>query len=67
VTDVPGRSEPLIQMSFAAVRAGGIGTGPTTARRKDGTEIELRFRGRETRIAGMTFYVGIAWPAEEPA
>jgi hypothetical protein len=24
----------------------------------------LRFRARETAIGGITFYIGIAWPAE---
>ena len=34
----------------------------TQARRKDGTVVSLRFRARETTIAGMRFYIGIAWP-----
>jgi PAS domain S-box-containing protein len=29
---------------------------------KDGNELTLRFRAYETKVAGMTFYVGAAWP-----
>jgi PAS domain S-box-containing protein len=38
--------------------------GTTRVRRGDGSSAELRFRARETAIGGMTFYIGIAWPAE---
>jgi PAS domain S-box-containing protein len=31
-------------------------------RTKDGRELVLRFRGRETTITGVTFYVAVAWP-----
>ena len=48
--------------TYEALVARDKGTGATRARRKDGTEVALRFRGRETRVGGMTFYVGIAWP-----
>ena len=40
--------------------------GVTRARRKDGTVVRLRFRARETTIAGMTFFIGIAWAEPEP-
>jgi PAS domain S-box-containing protein len=33
----------------------------TRARRKDGTIVELQFRGGATVIGGMPFYVGVAW------
>jgi PAS domain S-box-containing protein len=33
----------------------------TRARRKDGTIIQLHFRGGATVIGGMPFYVGVAW------
>jgi PAS domain S-box-containing protein len=33
----------------------------TRARRKDGSIVELQFRGGATVIAGMPFYVGVAW------
>ena len=39
--------------------------GVTRARRKDGTVVRLRFRARETTIAGMTFFIGIAWAEPE--
>jgi PAS domain S-box-containing protein len=35
----------------------------TRARRKDGSVVELEFRGGATVIAGMPFYVGVAWEA----
>ena len=39
--------------------------GVTRARRKDGSVVRLRFRARETTIAGMTFFIGIAWAEPE--
>jgi PAS domain S-box-containing protein len=36
----------------------------THVRRGDGSIVALRFRARETTIAGMTFYIGIAWPPD---
>jgi PAS domain S-box-containing protein len=38
------------------------GDGVARVRRRDGEELELRFRARETTIGGMTFYIAIAWP-----
>jgi PAS domain S-box-containing protein len=38
-------------------------TAVAKARRKDGQLVELNFRARETRMAGMSFYIGVAWPA----
>jgi PAS domain S-box-containing protein len=39
----------------------------THARRKDGSVLRLRFRGGATLVAGMPFYVGVAWEAIESA
>jgi PAS domain S-box-containing protein len=48
---------------YAEVVRGEHEEGRTVVRRKDGTLLPLRFRARETRVAGMPFYVGVAWPA----
>jgi PAS domain S-box-containing protein len=50
---------------YERVVRGEVSEGATRARRKDGSVLELRFRARETTIAGMTFYIGIAWPEAE--
>ncbi|HYZ79072.1 MAG TPA: PAS domain-containing protein [Gaiellaceae bacterium] len=47
---------------YERVVRGEAAEGVTHVRRKDGTVVSLRFRARETTIAGMTFYIGIAWP-----
>ncbi len=49
--------------AYRQVADGGADEGVTRVVRPDGTELELRFRGRETTIAGLGFYIGIAWPA----
>ena len=49
--------------SYRAVAEGERAEGTTRVVCKDGAEAELRFRGRETTIGGLTFYIGIAWPA----
>jgi PAS domain S-box-containing protein len=54
------RQEALVE--YERVVRGEAVEGVTRARRKDGDVVELRFRARETTIAGMTFYIGIAWP-----
>ena len=38
--------------------------GLTYVRRSDGATVELHFRGSRTTIAGLTYYIGVAW---EPA
>ena len=50
---------------YTRVVTGEAAEGVTQARRKDGTVVSLRFRARETTIAGMTFYIGIAWAEED--
>jgi PAS domain S-box-containing protein len=47
---------------YAAVVEGRKAEGRTILRRKDGEEIALRFRGCVTKVAGLQFYVGVAWP-----
>jgi PAS domain S-box-containing protein len=36
--------------------------GLTTIVRKDGTELTMRYRAGETRIAGIAYYVSVCWP-----
>ena len=55
-------SEPGSMEEYAAVVQRHQAEGRTRVRRKDGAVIPLRFRACETRVAGLTFYVGVAWP-----
>jgi PAS domain S-box-containing protein len=48
---------------YLAVAEGHAEEGTTRVRRGDGEEMTLRFRGAATAIAGVTFYVGVAWEA----
>jgi PAS domain-containing protein len=50
--------------SYRAVVEGEAPDGVTHVRRGDGTTAALRFRACDTVIGGMTFFIGIAWPAE---
>jgi PAS domain S-box-containing protein len=50
---------------YERVMRGDASDGVTEARRKDGSVVALRYRARETTIAGMTFYIGIVWPEAE--
>jgi PAS domain S-box-containing protein len=50
---------------YERVMRGEASDGVTEARRKDGSVVALRYRARETTIAGMTFYIGIVWPEAE--
>jgi two-component system cell cycle sensor histidine kinase/response regulator CckA len=49
--------------TYRAVLEGGPEEGLTRVVRRDGSEVDLRFRARETTIGGITFYIGIAWAA----
>ena len=55
----PGRD--LDEQLAAAVTARRV-AGRSTLRRKDGTDVEIEFRAHETRVAGMAFFVSVAWP-----
>jgi PAS domain S-box-containing protein len=50
--------------TYRAVVDADSAEGTTYVRRGDGSAAALRFRARETAIGGITFYIGIAWPAE---
>jgi PAS domain S-box-containing protein len=39
-------------------------TGRSILQRKDGSELVFEYRAGETKIAGMTYYVAVGWPAE---
>jgi PAS domain S-box-containing protein len=49
--------------AYLGVAEGRAAEGTTRVRRADGSEITLRFRGSRTTIAGVTFYLGLAWAA----
>jgi PAS domain S-box-containing protein len=48
---------------YLAVAEGHAEEGTTCVRRGDGDEVTVRFRGSATTIAGIRFYVGVAWEA----
>jgi PAS domain S-box-containing protein len=56
-------ASPTALDDYAAVVRGARTEGRTEVRCKDGSVIPLRFRASETRVAGLPFYVGVAWPA----
>ncbi len=49
---------------YEQVAAGEQPRSVTRARRKDGSVVELEFRGAPATVAGMRMYVGVAWPLE---
>ena len=69
--------EELLSMTVHALAAdaseyepmlrGKIRVGTVGLRRKDGTLVLCEWRSGTTKIAGMTFYVGLNWPAAEPS
>jgi PAS domain S-box-containing protein len=56
-------TSPQALEQYAEVVLGRRDEGRTEVRCKDGTTLSLCFRARETRVAGIPFYVGVAWPA----
>jgi PAS domain S-box-containing protein len=56
---------PEAAKRFARIVAEGKLEGIEQLRRKDGSELVLRYLASETRIAGITFYVSIGWPENE--
>ena len=59
VTDVA--PEPETADRFADFVAHRKGEGTSVIVRKDGTPLKIAYRARETRVAGMTLYVSVAW------
>jgi PAS domain S-box-containing protein len=52
---------------FEALRRQGRRTGVAVLRRKDGAELSMHFRAGETTVGGMSLYIGVCWPVDEPA
>ncbi len=50
---------------YSAIVDGRASEGTTLVRRKDGSELPLRYRAGETTVAGMDFSVGVAWPENQ--
>ncbi len=63
VTDV-AREEGVTD-DYAAMVGGRPWNGTARVTRKDGSELTLRFRTRETTVARMTVWVAVGWPDEE--
>ena len=69
--------EELLNMTVHALAAdssdyepmlrGSMREGTVGLRRKDGSVVECAWRSGTTKIAGMTFYVGLNWPVAEPS
>ena len=57
-------ASPHALADYAEVVRGDLPEGRTLVRRKDGSEIALRYRACETKVGGITYYVGTAWPDE---
>lgn len=55
---------PEAENEFAEMIGGRTGSGTSLLRRKDGSELMFEYRAGETKIAGMTYYVAVGWPAE---
>jgi PAS domain S-box-containing protein len=60
VTDVA--RYPEAPEEFGEMVAKGELEGVSTVVRRDGSELKLRYRARETTIAGLAYYVSVAWP-----
>jgi PAS domain S-box-containing protein len=60
VTDVA--RYPEAPGEFDRMVAAGKLEGSTTLVRKDGSDLTMRYRASETRIAGLEYYVSIGWP-----
>ena len=63
VTDV-ARNEGVAE-GYAAMVGRGSWSGTARMTRKDGTELTLRFRARETSVARMAVWVAVGWPEDE--
>jgi PAS domain S-box-containing protein len=61
VTDVARNGERDYQDMVKRSRWEGV----SSVTRKNGSTVEIRFSARETRVAGMTLYVSVGWPATE--
>ena len=55
-------ASPAAIEDYAEVVSGSRSEGVREVARKDGSRISIRYRASETRVAGMKYYVGVAWP-----
>jgi PAS domain S-box-containing protein len=55
---------PEASREYDEMIAYGTRAGTGTLRRKDGSQIAVRYRAHETKLAGMTVYVALIWPEE---
>ena len=60
VTDIA--RYPEASDEFGDMVVSGKLEGSTTLVRKNGSELTIRYRAGQTRIAGLEYYVSIAWP-----
>lgn len=60
VTDIA--RYPDAQVEFDDMIVAGKLEGSATLVRKDGSELTIRYRASQTQIAGLEYYVSIAWP-----
>jgi PAS domain S-box-containing protein len=63
ITDVA--RYPEAPEEFREMMASGALNGVTTVVRRDGTELKLRYRAKETTMAGLLYYVSVSWPEDE--
>ena len=50
---------------YAEMIGRGSWNGTARMRRKDGSELTLHFRARETSVARMTVWVAVGWPEDD--
>jgi PAS domain S-box-containing protein len=62
VTDIA--RYPEAPEEFRQMMASGELNGVTTVVRADGSELKLRYRAKETTLAGLLYYVAVCWPDE---
>jgi PAS domain S-box-containing protein len=60
VTDVA--RYPEAPAEFKQMMASGELNGVTTVVRADGSEVKMRYRAKETTLAGLLYYVSVSWP-----
>jgi PAS domain S-box-containing protein len=53
---------PEAPQEFSEMVAKGEREGVTTVVRADGAELKLRYRAKETTMAGLAYYVAVCWP-----
>jgi PAS domain S-box-containing protein len=63
VTDIA--RYPEAPEEFKTMMASGGLNGVSTVVRGDGGELKLRYRAKETTMAGLLYYISVSWPEEE--